>query len=51
MVGIFITLMITIPIAWLWARGIDKMKNEHPGYKGEDFLDWDDNKIHTEDKL
>ena len=51
MVGILITLMIIIPIAWLWVKGIDKMKNDHPDYKGEDFLDWDDNKIHTEDKL
>ncbi len=48
-------------IAWLWAGGIDYMKNKHPNYKGEDFLSWDkeinktagrdgwdDNMVHTE---
>jgi len=24
------------------------MKNEHPDYKGEDFLNWDEDKNHTE---
>jgi len=45
-----------------WVRGIDHMKENHPDYKGEDFLDWgdddvtktagrdgwDDNIVHTE---
>jgi hypothetical protein len=48
--AILITLIITIPIAFFWSRGIDKMNND-PDYKGEDFLDWDDDKFHTEDKL
>jgi hypothetical protein len=47
-VGIIITLIVVIPIAILWVRGIDYMKKNHPDYKGEDFLDWDDNKIHSE---
>lgn len=47
-VGIIITLIVVILIAILWVRGIDNMKKNHPGYKGEDFLDWDDNKIHSE---
>lgn len=38
-------------ICWLWVSGINKMKEEHPEYKGEDFLEWDDNKIHTEGKI
>jgi len=44
MVGLIITLIIVIPIAILWVRGIDNMKKNHPDYKGEDFLDWDKNK-------
>lgn len=43
--------IITALISWMWANGIDKMKNEHPNYKGEDFLDWDDNHNHTEGEL
>ena len=41
-----------------WVNGIDYMKENHPDYKGEDFLNWDrkndgwdDNKSHTEGKL
>jgi len=47
--------LIVLGISWLWVRGIDNMKNKHPDYKGEDFLNWDekndgwdDNKIHSE---
>lgn len=29
-------------ISWLWVEGISNMKKNHPDYKGEDFLDWDD---------
>lgn len=47
-IGIFVSLVI---IYWAWATGIDNMKEEHPDYKGEDFLDWDDDKFHTEDKI
>lgn len=25
-------------VAWKWAQGIDYMKENHPDYKGEDFL-------------
>jgi len=51
MVGVVIALIVTIPIAWLWVNGIHNMKEKHPDYKGEDFLDWDDNKNHTEGQL
>lgn len=37
-----------IVIAIVWAKGIVHMHENHPEYKGEDFLDWDDNKIHSE---
>ena len=33
-------------ISFLWVQGIDNMKQNHPNYKGEDFLNWDD--THTE---
>jgi len=35
-------LIIVIPIAILWVRGIDNMKKNHPDYKGDDFLGWDE---------
>jgi hypothetical protein len=27
-------------ISWRWVVGIDYMKNNHPDYKGDDFLNW-----------
>ena len=54
MVGLIIPAVISViagVIAFLWADGISKMKNEHPDYKGEDFLNWDENKNHTEGQL
>ena len=48
MIAILISFLVTLPIVILWVRGIDNMKKNHPDYKGEDFLDWDDNKTHTE---
>jgi hypothetical protein len=37
-------LMVTVVaiISYFWVRGIDHMKENHPDYKGEDFLDWGD---------
>jgi hypothetical protein len=37
-------LMLTVVaiISYLWVRGIDYMKENHPNYKGEDFLNLDD---------
>lgn len=37
-------LMVTVVaiISYLWVRGIDYMKENHPDYKGDDFLDLDD---------
>jgi len=32
-------------ISWSWVRGIDYMKENHPDYKGEDFLDWGDDDV------
>jgi len=31
-------LVFLILISWIWVKGIDNMKKNHPDYKGEDFL-------------
>ena len=38
-------------LSWAWVKGIDYMKENHPDYKGEDFLNWDEDKSHTEGEL
>ena len=51
MVGLIVAAIISVVIgiiAFLWADGIDHMKKNHPDYKGEDFLDWDN---HTENEF
>lgn len=30
--------IIVVIVSALWVRGIDKMMEDHPDYKGEDFL-------------
>lgn len=39
-VGMFLFIGL---VSYLWVGGIDDMKNNHPNYKGEDFLG-EDNK-------
>ena len=58
MVGLIITLIVTLLISILWVKGLSDMKENHPNYKGEEFLnwdrkndDWDDNKNHTEGEI
>jgi len=46
-----IALIVLTIISWRWVEGIDYMKKNHPDYKGEDFLNWDDNKTHTENEF
>ena len=41
MVGLIIAFVVTVPIAIVWTNGISKMKEQHPDYKGEDFLNED----------
>jgi len=42
-VGLIILIVaIVASLAWLWAGGIDYMKQNHPDYKGEDFFDEED---------
>ena len=60
---VFIIVVLAGILAWGWVRGIDYMQENHPDYKGEDFLNWgseaditkiagrdgwDDNAVHTE---
>jgi hypothetical protein len=62
-VVVLVMIIVTALISWSWVNGIDYMKENHPDYKGEDFLDcdedecitkmagrdgWDDNNIHSE---
>jgi len=52
MIYFFIGILVsTIIISWVWITGIDNMNDDHPEYKGEDLLNWDDDKFHTEDKI
>jgi hypothetical protein len=39
-IAIGIILLIVSVIVVLWVRGIDYMHQNHPDYKGEDFLNW-----------
>ena len=51
MVGLTVAAIVSVVagvISFLWVSGIDNMKNNHPDYKGGDFLDWDN---HPEDKF
>ena len=37
---VFLLMFVVVAfISYLWVRGIDYMKENHPDYKGEDFLD------------
>jgi len=48
----------SVLLSWAWVKGISDMKENHPDYKGDDFLhtsagrdhwdDWDDNTVHAE---
>ena len=48
MVGIVIALVVSTIVSILWVNGISNMQNKHPNYKGHDFLNWDDNEVHSE---
>jgi hypothetical protein len=36
-------------ISWRWVVGIDYMKENHPDYKGDDFLNWGDDNENEND--
>ena len=40
---VFLLMFVVVAIiSYFWVRGIDYMKENHPDYKGEDFLNWDE---------
>ena len=40
---VFLLMFVVVAIiSYLWVRGIDYMKENHPDYKGEDFLNFDE---------
>jgi hypothetical protein len=47
-----IVLLIAVALAliflvWGWVNGIHNMNEKHPDYKGEDFLNWDEDDKNT----
>ena len=48
-------------VSWAWVKGISHMNENHPNYKGDDFLhtsagrdhwdDWDEDAVHTEGEI
>ena len=38
-VVILFIVAFSILLSWAWVKGISDMKENHPDYKGEDFLD------------
>lgn len=57
---VLFSLLGMVLVSWAWVKGIDDMKENHPKYTGDDFLNcddvtkssgrdsWDDNKVHTD---
>jgi hypothetical protein len=41
---ILIAFIVALPFVILWVRGIDKMKRDHPDYRGEDLFGEDEEK-------
>ncbi len=41
-IGFGISFLFAAILSVFWVRGIDYMKENHPDYKGEDFLNWGD---------
>jgi hypothetical protein len=39
-----------IYLIWMWVTGIDYMKENHPDYKGDDWLNWDNDPENENDK-
>ena len=39
---VYLLMVVVVAIiSYFWVQGIDYMKENHPDYKGEDFLNWD----------
>jgi hypothetical protein len=49
-IGIGGSFLLAAMVAVFWVRGIDYMKENHPDYKGEDFLDFKNDPENENDK-
>lgn len=49
-VGIGICFLFAGIISVFWVRGIDYVKEKHPNYKGDDFLNWGNDEDNDNDK-
>jgi hypothetical protein len=50
LIAITIGLLILGVITWRWVVGIDYIMKNHPNYKGDDFLNWDNDPENENDK-
>ena len=41
-VGIGCSFILATIVSIFWVRGIDYMKENHPEYKGDGWMDWDE---------
>jgi hypothetical protein len=52
--GIIAVGVVVLPalayLIWMWIKGIDYMKENHPDYKGDDWLNWDNDPENENDK-
>ena len=45
---VFLLMFVVVAIiSYFWVIGIDYMKENHPDYKGDDFLNWDEDDKNT----
>jgi len=47
-IGIGCSFIMAAIVSFFWVKGIDNMKKNYPDYKGEDFLNWDEDRNHYE---
>lgn len=50
LVGIGLCFVFAAIISIFWVRGIDYMQKNHPDYKGDDFLNWGEDKENESDE-
>jgi len=50
LIAITIGLLILGLISWRWVTGIDYIMKNHPKYKAEDWLEWENDPENENDK-
>lgn len=48
LIVIGISFGVAAVVAFFWVRGIDNMRKNYPDYKGEDFLNWNEEDLDDE---